>query len=587
MIDTHSAPLTDPTRHTSPRRGVHSGSDGYPRAAFLQSGEGTAYSLYDDFAYEEPSPNRQLRYTRPTIGNTPPTKDYHHQHPLTNEINHHLSLPYYQAEATHNALTKSPWGGSLWNPATQGNSVLRSFFVLSNAMFGAGIASQAMAASRVGWMMFLIMQVVVACAADWTHVLMIDLAESTGVTSYEDLVDGLYGTIGAAVVSVVILIQNVGSMLLYVMLFSRSAPIVAQWVFDGDSTLPMYDPLSMPTRAAYSAIAILLFVVPLSFFQRIWWLGVTSGIVTVCIVYITCDVVNTYYMHDATTTPSCSHPLPSPSTTNISSFSFTSTSVPYSPSSSSPCAIPVHLPSVTFDSSSFVALPLIMYSYMSHTTILPVHHEISGVKRQGVKRSNAVLVSRLTMTLSVIVYAIVGVFGGMTYSSKDLHFNIFENYQHNLPSKDLYAYFLLLCWSMTMGFSIASLLYPTKRTMMLSLIPIVRGRRVGTSGPPPSWTTNILVSLLLSLVVGVGSIFLPYACLEYILVGLGATTSTILVVVTPALFYLKLHGCCARDAHGRVASFGFGRFVACLLLVLGFLCGPVCLIGSVVHWTSS
>jgi hypothetical protein len=74
----------------------------------------------------------------------------------------------------------------------------------------------------------------------------------------------------------------------------------------------------------------------------------------------------------------------------------------------------------------------------------------------------------------------------------------------------------------------------------------------------------------LSLVVGVGSIFLPYACLEYILVGLGATTSTILVVVTPALFYLKLHGCCARDAHGRVASFGFGRFVACLLLVLGF-----------------
>ena len=58
MLDSNTAPLVEPTRHTSPRRGVRSGSDGYPRATvLLQSNQGRqSYQLYDDFNYEEPSP---------------------------------------------------------------------------------------------------------------------------------------------------------------------------------------------------------------------------------------------------------------------------------------------------------------------------------------------------------------------------------------------------------------------------------------------------------------------------------------------------------------------------------------------------
>jgi hypothetical protein len=123
-------------------------------------------------------------------------------------------------------------------------------------------------------------------------------------------------------------------------------------------------------------------------------------------------------------------------------------------------------------------------------------------------------------------------------------------------------------------------MYSTKRAIMLSVIPTLRGRRVGSAGPPPSWMTNALVTILLTLIVGVLSMFVKYDAIEYIIVVLGTTTSTLLVIVCPALFYLKLHGFCARDAQGRVASFGPGRMVACALLLFGLVTGPICLIGA-------
>ena len=51
MLDNNTAPLSKKHR-SSPRRGVRSGSDGYPRATL--NSVGPNYSLFDDFNYEEP-----------------------------------------------------------------------------------------------------------------------------------------------------------------------------------------------------------------------------------------------------------------------------------------------------------------------------------------------------------------------------------------------------------------------------------------------------------------------------------------------------------------------------------------------------
>jgi hypothetical protein len=203
----------------------------------------------------------------------------------------------------------------------------------------------------------------------------------------------------------------------------------------------------------------------------------------------------------------------------------------------------------------------------------------------GVKRSNTILSIHATMLFAIVAYSVCGVFGGLIYSNTEITSNLMYNYQVDMKSNDLMMHFLLLFWTIVMGFSVPTLMYSTKRTIVLSLLPILRDRRVGSAGPPPSWTTNALVSLVLSLIVGGLSLCIRYGAVEYIIVVLGTTTSTMLVIVCPAMFYLKLHGLCARDAYGRVASFGTGRFIAVVLLLIGLITGPICLVGSVLYWT--
>jgi len=203
--------------------------------------------------------------------------------------------------------------------------------------------------------------------------------------------------------------------------------------------------------------------------------------------------------------------------------------------------------------------------------------------------SNAVLhLFLLTRQFSLHSLSLSTLSLSQRYGFQEIETNIMASYAKDMhaTSNNLSLNVMLLCWVVSLGWSIPSIMYPTKRTIMLSFIPILRGRKVGTAGPPASWMTNALISLCLSLLCGGLSLLVPFTSFQHVVVVLGATTSTLLVVVCPAMFYLKLHGLCARDAHGRVASFGIGRFVACFLLFLGVVCGPVCLIGSIIYWSS-
>ena len=492
MLDSNTAPLAgiSPTR-----RSMRSGSDGYPRAQ-LQS-QPPSYNLFDDFNYQEPSPERQLRYNRTADGSgrqlySPATHSFNSNNTPNNGVE---QFPYYQPNSTNarQALTRSPWHGSLWNPETQGNSILRSFFLLFSAMVGAGLACQAYAAQRSGWLLFLLFQLTVAFAADWTHVLMTELAEATGVTSYEDLVDGLYGTVGTCLMALVVLVQNIGSMIIYVTLFTQSAPPVAGWLLNHSATVntpPLFNPDLLSTRALYVALVVAVFVLPLSFVKRIGKLGITGGIMTCAVVFVTCATVNYYYIHtgrmeseETSAAAACLHrsnhsfrvaslsaaiaPSPFTSISSVSSSMSSTFSNCTHPFTSAP-------PSVLFHPSTFISLPIVVYAYMSHATILPIHHEMSGVKRTGVKQYNTILSIRITMVMTIVVYTIVGIFGSMLYSNSSnksptnatiptapLSFNLMHNYQLDAMNSKSNAtettimHVVLLCWCLVMGWSVS------------------------------------------------------------------------------------------------------------------------------------
>ena len=259
-------------------------------------------------------------------------------------------------------------------------------------------------------MLFLIFQITIAWAADSTHVLMADLAEATGVTSYEDLVDGLYGTVGTCFISMIVLIQNLGSMAIYVLLFTQSAPFVFHWLFAGNGKThfeagsksrfegastdlsPLYNPSLLATKAMYVAIAVIVFVLPFSFFKRIGKLGITSCLVACAVIFMTSATINSYYTQSTCPHHSSYDPNHKVNTTlfNIAKAKAEAASdivaAPSSSSSSSSffsnCNHYMTMPSFVLDSSTFISLPMIVYAFMSHATILPIHHEMSGIKRR-------------------------------------------------------------------------------------------------------------------------------------------------------------------------------------------------------------
>ena len=460
MLDSkyNNASLTE----VSPsRRGVRSGSDGYPRAAVLLQSHQPSYNLFNDdnFNYQEPSPGRKLSY------NGSGRQQQQLYSPTSNNFD---QFPYYQPNSQ--ALARSPWNGSLWNPETQGNSVIRSFFILTNATIGAGVVCQAYSAHNSGWGLYLIFHLIVALTADWTHGLMTDLAEATGVSSYEDLVFGLYGNIGTCLISATVLVQNVGSMIVYVVLFVQSAPHVSHWIFGGNVTSQFYNPNLLSTKAMFVAAAVVLLILPFSFFKRVGKLGIISCISTFGVLFMTSATVNSYYTHST-----CPHTLPhiqqyqqqhaSINTSNISSTFFTSNTLSSlftsSPSSSSfmKCNQKMTLPTFNMSSSTFISLPMIVYAYMSHATLLPIHYEMSGIKRTGLKKAKTMLSIRLTMLCTVIVYSVFGIFGGMIYTKDEISSNIMYNFQIDMKSSDFMLHFALLCWIIMIGLSVSCILH--------------------------------------------------------------------------------------------------------------------------------
>ena len=99
------------------------------------------------------------------------------------------------------------------------------------------------------------------------------------------------------------------------------------------------------------------------------------------------------------------------------------------------------------------------------------------------------------------------------------------------------------------------------------------GGRVGGGQPVELGTHLAVCAALLGLAGGV-SVLVPDA-LDVVVVFVPA--SAFFTCVLPAAFHLKLHGCCARDARGRVVSFDCMRFLS--LWLFGF--SPLVAFGGV------
>jgi hypothetical protein len=481
-------------------------------------------------------------------------------------------------------LTASPFGTTFWNSELdgRGNSVLRSAILMVCATFSASQLVQPYTCSLVGLVPFLLLNILAALASDAAAVLLVDLCEATSVTSYEALGFRIWGKGGAVLVAVIVVLQAVLSLSGSIYVFGTTVgPTIARWI----------NPAATDhTSAIFCMLGATVFIIPLSLLRRLRRMKIAFSLA--CFLTVLCFSGLVVWQWTSQDGGGLASMCPS----NASSFTTTTTTTTtrsrnnYSNNmddelsvvgvavSSPPDATTV--PALEFQRITLqhlaVVLPSIVSSTVFHSILLPLYHETRGSRRQGAKRRNTVRATRIGVFLTFVVNSLVGVFGFLRYSDY-VQPNYLDSLHCTTREDTLEARLLNLLFGLAMLVVAPLTLFAAKKALICTLIPAIRCKSLDpalrhgigstdriSDAEAPSTTMHFIVSLLLCGAVGIGGTYLPSILDEVIIVG--STSAVMLVFVLPSLFFLKMHGMCARDVYGRVASFSCKRLLALLLL---------------------
>ncbi|XP_029349740.1 putative sodium-coupled neutral amino acid transporter 6 [Echeneis naucrates] len=418
----------------------------------------------------------------------------------------------------------------------RGASFAFSVFNLMNAIMGSGILGLSYAMACTGIVGFIILLILVSSLATYSIHLLLKLCDKTGINSYEDLGGRALRNPGKVLVGVTILIQNVGAMASYLFILKSELPAAIRSFISSDSTgNAWYD-----NGRLLLILITLCVVLPLSILPKIGFLGYTSSFAFFFMLYFAVVVVVKKWS------------IPCPLPHNVTSLSGT---FQVSNSSDSECTPKLFV----ISSESAYAIPTMAFSFLCHTTVLPIYCELDRPSKA--KMQNVVTVS---ISLSFLLYLISALFGYLTFYA---HVN-----SELLLSYDVYISGDIMVMTVRLFVLLAVLLtvplihFPARKAVIM----LLSGQR------PFSWLTHIIATLTILGVVLILAVFVPD--IRNVFGVVGSTTSSCLLFVFPGIFYLRISSEPLRspDSIGAV-----------LLMVFGIIMGLISFSIIVITWVQS
>lgn len=270
---------------------------------------------------------------------------------------------------------------------SRGASFASSVFNLMNAIMGSGILGLAYAMANTGIVGFCLLLVLVSTLAAYSVHLLLKLCDQTGINSYESLGERALNKPGKVLVGCAILIQNIGAMSSYLFILKSELPAAINGFLNAENTgTPWYE-----DGRILLILITLCVILPLSILPRVGFLGYTSGLAFLFMVYFTVVVVMKKW------TISC--PLPN----NITSLSG---AYQVSNSSDSECTARLFV----LSGKSAYAIPTMAFSFLCHTAVLPIYCELDRPSKVRMQR-----VTNISIGLSFLLYFISALFGYLTF----------------------------------------------------------------------------------------------------------------------------------------------------------------------------
>uniref|UniRef100_A0A8C6P5Q6 Solute carrier family 38 member 6 n=1 Tax=Nothobranchius furzeri TaxID=105023 RepID=A0A8C6P5Q6_NOTFU len=399
-------------------------------------------------------------------------------------------------------------------PRTTGASFASSVFNLMNAIMGSGILGLAYAMAGTGIVGFCTLLVLVAFLAAFSLHLLLKLCDETGESPAPDN-------------TFLQVHPKLSSMSSYLFILKSELPAAICSLLGVENTGTVWY-----ENGKLLLVMITVFVVlPLSLLPKIGFLGYTSSISFIFILYFTVVVVVKKW--------SIPCPLPQNGTRLRGTFE-----------------VGLKYRLRHKESGGAYAIPTMAFSFLCHTAILPIYCEL-----QRPSKSKMQNISNIGIGLSFLLYFISALFGYLTF------------YGH-VKSELLLGYdYYLLGDIMVMSVRVAILLsvlltvplihFPARKAMILLLF----------GGRSFSWRIHIISTLIILSVVLMLAIFVPDIRTVFGIVG--STTSTCLLFIFPGIFYLKI----SRSSLKSVDSVG-----ALLLVIFGVMMGVISLSTIIITW---
>ncbi|CAL1575116.1 unnamed protein product [Knipowitschia caucasica] len=419
---------------------------------------------------------------------------------------------------------------------SRGASFVSSVFNLMNAIMGSGILGLAYAMANTGIVGFCLLLVLVSALAAYSVHLLLKLCDQTGLTSYEGLGERALHKPGKVLVGCAVLIQNIGAMSSYLFILKSELPaaITSFQTADGTKT-PWFE----DGRLLLILITICV-ILPLAILPRVGFLGYTSGLAFVFMLYFTAVVVVKKYVI----------PCPLPNNITVSSVS-----CQVSNSSTADCTAQLFV----LSRKSAYAIPTMAFSFLCHTAVLPIYCELDRPTKARMQR-----VTNISISLSFTLYLVSALFGYLTFYAQ-VDTELLHGYDRYLP-RDVVVITVRLAILLSVVLTVPLIHFPARKAAILLLF----GSR------PFSWWIHSLTTVCILGVVLSLAVFVPD--IRNVFGVVGSTTSSCLLFVFPGLFYLKI-------STQRFRSLDY--IGAAFLVVFGVVVGALSLTLIILTWVQS
>ncbi|KAM7403075.1 hypothetical protein PAMA_003821 [Pampus argenteus] len=418
----------------------------------------------------------------------------------------------------------------------KGASFASSVFNLMNAIMGSGILGLAYAMASTGIVSFCILLVLVSSLAAYSIHLLLKLCDQTGINSYENLGERALQKPGKVLVGIAIVIQNIGAMSSYLFILKSELPAaINSFLSPDDAGDAWYE-----DGRLLLILVTLCVVLPLSILPKIGFLGYTSSLAFLFMLYFAVVIVVKKW----------SIPCPLPHNVTASSGGYQ-----ISNSSDSECTPQLFV----ISSKSAYAIPTMAFSFLCHTAILPIYCELDRPTKSRMQN-----VANVSISLSFLLYLVSALFGYLTFYAH-VNSELLLGYNTYLP-RDIMVITVRLAILVSVLLTVPLIHFPARKAVILLLC----GNR------PFSWLIHITATLIILGVVLMLAVFVPDIRNVFGIVG--STTSSCLLFVFPGIFYLKI----SRQPLKSLDSIG-----AVALVVLGLFMGIISFSVIIITWVQS